>query len=240
MAAPVFQSKGTAAVVASGTTVSPTRPGSIAANDIELLWANSYTGAGSNNTTFTDPATWTRITATAYVNQFFANNGMMGLWWRRAAGGESGTVSLVRGGTTTALFHAQLYRISGCTISGNPYDAFTAFSGSAGASITYSSVTAAGNERTIVALAVTVTNAAIALPSGYTSMVRDGTATGATSSLEAFYLANQLAGAYSSSSATGGGTNGSGSVHLAFAPAAAGTAAPPFQSRTARNSLLRR
>lgn len=240
MAAPVVQSKGTAAAVASGTTVSPTRPGSIAANDIEILWVNSYTGAGSNNTTFTDPVGWTRITATAYVNQFFANNGMMGLWWRRAAGGETGTVSCVRGGTTTNTYHGQLFRISGCVATGNPYDAFTAFTGSAGASITYSSVTAAGNERTLLALAVTVTNAAIALPSGYTSMVRDGTALGATSSLEAFYLANVTSGAYSSSSATGGGTNGSGSVHLAFAPAAAGTAAPPFQSRTVRNTLLRR
>lgn len=239
MAAPIVQSKGTAAAVASGTTVSPTRPGSIAANDIEILFANSYTGAGSNNTTYTDPVGWTRITATAYVNQFFANNGMLGLWWRRAAGGESGTVSLVRGGTTSNVFHAQLYRISGCITSGNPYDAFTVFTGSGGASITYSSVTAAGNERTLLALAVTITNAAITLPSGYSTLVRDGTASGATSSLEAFHLANQLAGSYSSSSASGGGTNGSGSVHLAFAPAAAAATSLVARSRGAVAHVLR-
>lgn len=240
MAAPVVQSKGTVAAVASGTTVAPTRPSSLAANDIEFYVANSYTGAGSNNTTFTDPTGFTLITKTAYVNQFFANNGMLGVWWRRAAGGETGTVNCVRGGTTTNVFQAQIYRISGCVATGNPYDAFTFFTGSGGTSISYSSVTAAGNERTLLGVAVSITNGAIALPSGYTSMVRDGTALGATSSLEAFYLANQLAGSYSSSSATGGGTNGSGSIHIAFAPVVAAAASLVAPSRTARNSLLRR
>jgi hypothetical protein len=224
MAAPVVQSKGTAAAVATGTTVSPTRPASISANDIEILWVNSYTGGGANNTTFTDPSGWTRITATAYVNQFFANNGMMGLWWRRAAGGESGTVSVVRGGQTTHLYHGQLFLISGCVTTGNPYDAFTVFTGSGGAAITYSSVTASSpGSRTLLALAATVTNSAITLPSGYTTLVRDGTALDAGGSLEAFHLANVAAGSYSSSSAAGGGTEGSGSVHLAFAPVAAAT-----------------
>lgn len=223
MAAPVVESKGTAAAVASGTTVAPTLPGSVAANDVLFLLANSYTGAGANNTTFTDPGGWTRVTATAYTNQFFANNGMVGLWWLRATGGESGTVTLVRGGTTTEVFQAQVYRVSGAETTGNPWDQVVVNAASGGgANLSWPAVTVLGAQRTLLAVYVNGANANIGTVTAsdlslYTSLGRDGTALGSTSSVEAWYDSG-VASAQQADSTGGGSVNGWATVHISLTP----------------------
>lgn len=189
------------------------------ANDLLFLLVNSYTGGGTNDTTFSDPSGWTRITATAYVNQFFSNNGMVGLWWKRAAGTEGGTtVSVVRGGTTTEVFQGQVYRVSGAETVGNPWDDVQV-NNTAGGTVTvgWLSTTVLAPERTMLALVVNTANANLtSMTATYTSVGRDGTALGSTSSVEAFWDPDVTSA--QSADAQGGAPNGWATVHLSIKP----------------------
>jgi hypothetical protein len=225
-------SKGTAVAVASGTTVSPTLPPSIEANDILILVANSFTGGGSNNTTFTDPSGWTRLdTNQAYVNQFFAENGKVGVWWKRAAGGESGTVSVVRGGTTTEVFHAQIYRFSGMIATGSPVRGQAEFS-TAGTSASFSSLGVLSGDL-IVGIAVNALSLGISPVVGtgsvtYTERAEDATSLGSDSDLELFTRSAPADGSYiADGSPESASVSGWWTMHLGLIPVGAPPPPPP-------------
>lgn len=231
MAAPVLAAAGTANAGTAGTAT-PTYPASIAANDILILVAIHYTSV-TNPTSWSAPTTgWTSI-VDSLINRPVDGiaNGRIGVWWKRAAGGESGTVTVTQSGGTTGastVTFAQIYRLTGCETSGNPWDGAvfkTAASGS-GTTATFDTVTISGSERTIVGFYLAGDNIATATPTGYAAtLAADTTATGSDAELQTFTKTNTSTDG-SVTSATGLATSISwGTVHITFKPPAAAAAA---------------
>lgn len=141
MARPVLASKGTVSVVTTASAT-PTYPASVAANDIVVIELVKYDGLPGTHT----PPAISGYTLIGSRNLLDATSGIVGYvawYWQRATGALSGTVTITPTGGTgaTTITMAQIYRITGCRTSGNPFDN-TVFSGAlaAASAVTWSTI----------------------------------------------------------------------------------------------------
>lgn len=224
MAAPVVVSKGTASA-ATTATVTPSYPASVGADDIVFLLAisNQPVSIGVINT----PTDFAEVAQGTFQNNTPADRGRVALFWRRATGSLTGTVSVTRTGDTgtDGVFFAQMYRVTGCVTTGDPWDAVTPRYGPGNATVTFDAVTVSGTERTLLAFCAQADNAStVDPPASYSGLVTDTTTSGTDAELRLLYLENQSSGP--STTATGGETEGWATFHVAVAPPAIATLTP--------------
>lgn len=132
---------------ASSTSVSPGYPAGIAANDILILHVHLDDGLG--NASISSVGTgWTLIDSEA-----LANDSTAGLYWRRATGSESGTITVTASeDVNSGCLGARISAWRGCKTSGDPYEGAGHTNQAAGLSFTGPSVTTAGPNRRVVAI----------------------------------------------------------------------------------------
>lgn len=220
MAAPYVAAKGTASAVTTGAST-PTYPAGIAANDIVFLLAISHqpNGIGVIDT----PANFTEVAQATYKDSSAVDGGRAALFWRRASGSLTGTVSVTRTGDTgtDGVFFSQLYRVVGAKTSGDPWDAATTDFGNGNATVDVPSVTVSGAERTLLAFIAQADNAStVDPPTNYVGLETDTTATGTDAELRLVHRRNidaTIGG--SATTATGGETEGWAVFHLSMIPA---------------------
>ena len=220
-AAPAVISKGTAAAGVL-TSISPSYPPGVAADDMifMLVINNQPNGIGAIAT----PAGFAEAAQGRYSNSSSIDRGTAAIFWQRALGGESGTVSVTRTGDTGAdgVFFAQMYRVSGAVLTGNPWDAVTPRYGPGNATITWDAVTVSGAERTLLAFAVQADNIFAGTPAGYAATVTgDATTAGTDAVLQLFDNANVSSDGVVTS--TGGVTAGWTTFHVSLRPQADAT-----------------
>lgn len=160
MAAPVLVSKGTASFVNGAGDVTPSYPASLAAGDIVFLLALTASGGGAGYVlgSILVPSGFTYAAAGTYRTSGGVSRGRANLFWKRAAGGESGTVTIVwsssNKGVNPAL-GAQMYRVTGCPSSGVPWESLLVagedLAGVGSATITWPAIQVGGTERTLLA-----------------------------------------------------------------------------------------
>lgn len=217
-AAPSVISKGTAAA-GTATSIAPAYPASVLANDIVFILVISHqpVSIGVINT----PAGFTQAAQGTYTNSSAVNQGRAALFWQRAAGGETGTVTISRTGDTgtDGSFFGQMYLVRGAETTGDPWDAVIARFGPGNTTVTWNAVTVSGAERTLLAFVSQANNVAVATPSTYTATVTaDATANGTDAELQLFDKANVSADG--SVTATGGEIIGWTTFHVAVKPPA--------------------
>lgn len=217
MAAPYVASKGTASAVTTGAST-PTYPASIVANDIIFLLAISHQPVSIG--VIDTPSGFAEVAQGTYQNNSSVNQGRAALFWRRASGSLSGTVSVTRTGDTgtDGVFYSQIYRVVGAVTSGDPWDAATTDYGPGNATVDVPAVTVSGAERTLLAFIAQADNAStVDPPANYVGLVSDTTATGTDAELRLCHRRNIDAG--SATTATGGETEGWAVFHLSMIPA---------------------
>lgn len=224
MAAPVPTTKGTIGL-STGGNCSPTLPapgGGILANDIvfALFISHQPVSVGVINTL----AGWTEVAQITYRNSSLVNQGRVGLFYRRMAGGESGTITFSRTGDTGSdtCFHGQTYLIRGCETTGDPYDAASIRNGDGATTVTWDAVTVSGGERTLLAFCAQADDTPlVATPSTY---ARTLTAEGTTSGTDAQFAMDdkQNVSTDGSVTAANGETIGWATIHVSAKPPAGG------------------
>lgn len=218
MVAPYVASKGTASAVTTGAST-PTYPASVAANDIIFLLVISHQPVSIG--VIDTPTSFTEVAQGTYANSGSTNQGRAALFWRRASGSLTGTISVTRTGDTgvDGVLFAQMYRVVGAVTSGDPWDAATTDYGPGNATIDIPSVTVSAAERTLLAFVAQADNAAtVDPPPGYIGLVTDTTTTGTDAELRVFHRRNIDTGA--ATTAAGGETTGWASFHVSVKPAA--------------------
>jgi hypothetical protein len=114
MAAPSFGSAGTG-IAEADASIDVAYPASISANDILILLVQAKDTVDN----FDTPTDWTAFGASVSNTSHRSK-----LFWKRATGSESGTLTVTR--TAGAVhFGARIYRYAGCQTTGNPYEAYT-------------------------------------------------------------------------------------------------------------------
>jgi len=132
MAYPAYKNKGTYNASDTFNVSIATYPTSIAANDILFLVV-------MNTLIAPNPTGWTLIEnfdATANMNTYIY------LYWKRADGTETGTVSL-----SGANYSSEIYNFSGCITTGTPYEVYTS-----NQEVDFSLANSLGNERLAVCI----------------------------------------------------------------------------------------
>jgi hypothetical protein len=217
--APVVVSKGTASAVTTAT-VTPSYPASVQANDIIFILVISHQPVSIGVINL--PSGWNEAGQGTYANNVPTNQGRVALFWKRAVGGESGTVSITRTGDTgtDGCFFAQMYQVTGCVTSGNPWDAVVAkYNGNGATTVTWDAVTVSGSGRTLLAFVAQADNVASGTPSGYTQTVTaSATNTGTDAELQLFDEKDVFSDG--SITATGGQTEGWVTYHISAIPPA--------------------
>lgn len=111
-----------------GTTgsLTPSHPAGIQENDIVLLHAFFHEGTTTTTGTWNTPTGFTLVRK-QNLTVAGAKKGELALFWKRAVGGESGTVTVSRtGGTGNATVStANMSVWSGCVTSGDPWEGLT-------------------------------------------------------------------------------------------------------------------
>lgn len=210
MAAPYVAAKGTASAVTTGAST-PTYPAGVAANDIVFLLVISHqpNGIGVIDT----PTSFTQVAQGTYANSGSTDQGRAALFWRRASGSLTGTISVTRTGDTgtDGVLYSQLYRVVGAVTSSDPWDAATADYGPGNATVDIPSVTVSGAERTLLAFIAQADNAStVDPPSGYVGLVTDTTATGTDAELRLVHRRNIDTTIGGSATTAAGGNRGVG------------------------------
>ncbi len=119
--APVAVSAGALTALHTVGAIDVAYPAGLSANDIVLLITNSQ----QDNPVTSAPG-FTQIGTQQLINDGvpLAILARGGVWWMRAAGTESGTVSVQRGsnGSSGDIFYGVMIAYSGCITSGDPYE----------------------------------------------------------------------------------------------------------------------
>ena len=212
---------GTAAA-GTGTSVAPAYPISVQIDDIIFLLALSYQPNGIDLIAL--PSGFSYVFAGAISGPLFYNSvpslvGRAGLFWRRADGSESGTITVTRTGDTGAdtCFFAQTYCVRGCEPSGNPWDDAQWDDGPGNATVDWAAVTVSASERTLLAFCVQANDVAtVDPPAGYAGAVRDTTTEGTHGELRLLY--KQDVSSDGAVTATGGETAGWATFHVSVKP----------------------
>jgi Tfp pilus assembly protein PilW len=228
-AAPTVISKGTAAA-GTAASISPGYPVSPQANDIIFILAisNQPNGIGIVDT----PSGFTEAAQGTFQNNTPTNRGRAALFWKRAAGGESGTVSISRTGDTGSdgVFFAQMYLVRGAETSGNPWDGLTARYGPGNPTVTWDAVPVSGSERTLLGFAAQADDAStVDPPSGWSALSGDTTGSGTDAEVRLAYLGNVSSDGQVT--ATGGETEGWATFHVSMKPSIS-TATPVALTNT--------
>lgn len=120
---PAFVAAGSPDATAGGS-VAPTYPASVQTNDILFLYV--ITNSPVANPTISTPAGWTAVSS--YHST--ATDVATALFWRRAAGGESGTVTVSFSASVSAsgVGYGVISQWRGCVTSGDPYERSNSYS----------------------------------------------------------------------------------------------------------------
>jgi hypothetical protein len=131
---------------ASATSVTPGYPTGIAANDILILHVHLDDGLG--NATISSVGTgWTLIDS-----ETLANDSTAALYWRRATGSESGTITVtVSEDVNSGCLGARISAWRSCKTSGDPYEGASHTNQGSGLSFTGPTVTTTGPNRRVIA-----------------------------------------------------------------------------------------
>jgi hypothetical protein len=224
---PTYQSKGT---VGESTTspVAPTYPASIAAND--LLVVAVCIAHSTSTPTCTTPSGYTLINEAAESSG--TDRHSLHVYYKWAAGTESGTLSITIGGLGGAnvCAIAQIWRISGV----NTSSAYESDSISAEWTTTYDPCLGSGAYWDTVSITPTDTRLLVLVSGfdndtttlgtptgGWTSTTKDSTTLGFDASIELFYL--QTATPYSSQNLSTGGGAGSSAAGYTLGMAVKGS-----------------
>lgn len=101
----------------TGTSVAPTYPGGIAADDILFLWVTARDLAG--NGSIATPAGW-NVAIDFYHG---TSDVWLALFWKRAVGGESGSVTVsFSESLSSGMGFAIISSWRGCVLTGTPYE----------------------------------------------------------------------------------------------------------------------
>ena len=185
--APAFGSAG-AAAEALGTSINVPYPAGTAANDILVLLVLTKDTVDINT-----PAGFTEGGArnqTSLRAEWF---------WKRATGSESGALTVTKASGTTLLY-GRMYRFTGATTSGTPYEA-AAMTGAGGTALTPVDITTLGPNRRVVVLTAVEDDLALGSYTGGTATLPEDvaeakTATGTDASLGLNSLARTVAEAF--------------------------------------------
>lgn len=218
MAAPTVGTAGTNSA-GTGASVTPTLPAGISADDIILVWAVSCETGGTATTVFTWPSGFTEGRAVSIKSSTGTVNGLAGWAWKRAAGGESGTITVSRDGSTgnSTSFLSNCVAITGCINSGNPFevDAFNNPNWSTTAD--WPSITTIGPNDTLVILFLHGDNVNTSTPTNYTAVVSNATTSGKDSGADCDKRENVGPGTYDPANATiSGDDTGYATFQIAF------------------------
>jgi hypothetical protein len=125
MAIPSLRVAGTRADT-NQASLSPSYPSGIVSGDIILLHAFFHEGTTTTTGVFSDPTGFTLVRR-QNVTVSGAKKGELVLWWRRADGSESGTVSVTRSGGTGngTVTTANMTVWQGCVTTGDPWEGLT-------------------------------------------------------------------------------------------------------------------
>lgn len=238
-AAPVPVSKGTvseANLLTSGTTsATPSYPADVAANDIVFILVGTHGATTLNDAVYVAPAGFeiaaqaTKRTSTGTVR------GRVALMWQRAAGGESGTVTVETtqtcGTANNCALHTQMYRITGAVTTGDPWDDIQTTDETAGApgsaTLTWLEVTVSGTERTLLAFVSQGDETPGAgTPTGYAATIAGDFLTALVPDSQLVLFDLQDTSTDGAVTGTGGEANGWRTFHLSIAPATAAAATP--------------
>ena len=160
--APAFGSAG-AAAAALASTINVPYPAGVAANDIlVVLVLTKDTVDISTPSGFTEGGARDQTSLRA---EWF---------WKRATGSESGTLTVTKASGANLLF-GRMYRFTGVTTSGNPYEA-AAVTGGTTSTLTPADVTTLGADRRVVALSAIEDDRPLASYAGGTATVPEDVA----------------------------------------------------------------
>jgi hypothetical protein len=212
-----FAGNGTNSGTGGAVNLSLALPASIAANDILLAHIYDET----QNLAITPPSGWVEITPIASSGQSENH-----VFWTRAAGGETGSVTFTHANTTRGGI---ITRWTGCVTSGTPFD--TPGGSSAAANATSSTTTpavsdtTAGANRLVVFMATDWQQpATFTPPTGFTENIDVGTEVGTVAS-----LLQAAAGATGSITATASASGPLTARLLLLIPASAAVSVPATQ-----------
>ena len=170
MSAPAFISKGTLGE-GNGSSISPSYPGGIQAGDILFLLAANQQIGEMDAGTIATPAGWTALSES---NPFPNGEGGAKLFYKVAAGSESGSFSVTRTGATgnDTAFAAQVYQYRSGAGGGAGLETNQGQYGTDDVTITWPTITIVGNSRTLLAFVVligSVSGDPIDTPAGYSA-----------------------------------------------------------------------
>jgi hypothetical protein len=142
MADPAFKSAGTAAESLT-TSIAVPHPTGIVANDLLILHVLS-----KNLVDIATPAGWSQDA----TNGMKENVTLHSEWfWKRAVGGETGTVTVTRA-SGTDLFQGIMYRFTDVITTGTPYESLNVVGTTSSTTLSPADVMTTGTRRCIVVL----------------------------------------------------------------------------------------
>lgn len=160
---PTFFAAGTASNdMGGGTSVTPSYPASVSADDVAIMIHVSIDFGASGGFSLSTPSGWTAVGAQVVEGSVLYARA----YWKRLAGSESGTVTVSHSaGFFQAYARIGVYR--GCTTIGDPFEDYDSTSGF-GDTITSPSTTTTAANRMGLRLSCVVSGSATSPPSGWT------------------------------------------------------------------------
>lgn len=171
-AAPLFIDKSTAAS-GNGATINQNYMGTILAGDLLVVVGLSYQESGGViGDVVVDTPGWSEAGGQSFRNSTPINVGTFKAYTKIAVGGETGSITLSRTGSTggSTIFYTQMYRFRGTNLQVEDFD--WNILGDGNATVTYNAVTVGGAERTLIALCGQI-GAQPSTASGYTNKATD-------------------------------------------------------------------
>lgn len=143
MAIPSYVGAGAISIAGMATTLTPSYPSGLAANDLLILRVNHRNNLAAVDDTINVPGGWTSI----YADQ--QNNCRQVLYYAFAAGTESGTISISRTGDGTVNWSAQIYAFRGVNTT-TPFEAASREGAASSTVLNDVGVTTSGSDRLAV------------------------------------------------------------------------------------------
>ncbi len=210
MAAPTYQGKGTKAN-GTGSSITPSYPASINANDLILLYVVSV-----GNGTITVPAGWVEILSGTIL---YPPAALVKLYRRSALGTESGTITVSRSGYSgSSTLMAQMYLYRGTAQITVESSAYPTYGGNL-TTITWNAVTVGGSERTLAALVINYNGGDPGTPTGYTNSATDNDGSSTYMELHTWENVSSDGSVTTTTSSTSGWTTAHLSIYNAPPPA---------------------
>lgn len=163
---PSYVNAGALAGSAGTTSLAVSFPGSVAADDIALLWSISYSA-------MTYPGTFTAETGVQDV----PTATLFRMGWKRCSGTEGGTSVNIT--LSSNQIWAQIAIFTGCVASGTPYEGYSAVTGSdSTGTLTTPAIVSTVDQTLGVLLAINNGNVTFTPASGFTERLDNANTTG--------------------------------------------------------------